>query len=107
MQWRVAELQPPHLKALYIDEGWTDIYREVVCPITCFFLTKVHHGGIPDSHFWPHLAYSWGRAIEDLEDLATETKEHPYFDDFWKTKASDFSKIVTPAYIVCPLKRLI
>jgi hypothetical protein len=58
------------------------------------------HGGIPDSWFYPHLAYSWGRAVNDLEDLATETKEHPFFDDFWKTKACDFSRIITPAYIV-------
>jgi len=33
----VAELQPPHLKAMNIDEGWTDTYRELV-----------YHGGIPD-----------------------------------------------------------
>lgn len=30
-QFRVAELQPPHLKAMNIDEGWTATYREVVC----------------------------------------------------------------------------
>jgi len=88
-KWRVAELQPPHLKAMNIDEGWTDMYRELV-----------YHGGIPDSWFWPYLQHSWGRAINELEDLATETAEHPFFDDFWKTKACDFSKIITPAYIV-------
>jgi uncharacterized protein len=37
-----------------------------------------------------------------MEDLGKETEEHPFFDDFWKSKACDFSKIITPAYIVTP-----
>ena len=83
-----------------IDEGWTDTYRELVS-----------HGGIPDSNiipptqlilawFWSYLAYSWGRAIGDVEDLGAETKEHPFYDSFWQTKTADFSKITQPVYIV-------
>jgi putative CocE/NonD family hydrolase len=50
-QWRVAELDPPHLAAINPYEGWTDTYREVV-----------RHGGIPSTWFWPYLWDRWGRA---------------------------------------------
>ena len=48
LQWRVAELNPPHLAAINPWEGWTDSYREVAT-----------HGGIPDTHFWPTLWNRW------------------------------------------------
>lgn len=51
MQWRVAELNPPHLAAINPWEGWTDTYRETAT-----------HGGIPDTHFWPTLWNRWGAA---------------------------------------------
>lgn len=89
LQWRVAELNPPHLAAINPWEGWTDTYREVAT-----------HGGIPDTHFWPTLWDRWGASKTRIEDLETETREHPLFDDFWKSKAADFSKITAPAFVV-------
>ena len=89
LQWRVAELNPPHLAAINPWEGWTDTYREVAT-----------HGGIPDTHFWPTLWNRWGAARGPIEDLEAETKEHPLYDDFWRSKAVDFSKIKTPAFVV-------
>jgi uncharacterized protein len=89
LQWRVAELDPPHLAAINPWEGWTDTYREVAT-----------HGGIPDTHFWPTLWNRWGAAKGQIEDLEAETKEHPLYDDFWRSKAADFSKIKTPAFVV-------
>ena len=89
LQWRVAELDPPHLAAINPWEGWTDTYREVAT-----------HGGIPDTHFWPTLWNRWGAARGRIEDLETETKEHPLYDDFWRSKAVDFSRIKTPAFVV-------
>jgi uncharacterized protein len=89
LQWRVAELNPPHLAAFNPWEGWTDSYREVAT-----------HGGIPDTHFWPSLWNRWGASKNSIEDLETETKEHPLFDDFWKSKAADFSKITAPVFVV-------
>ena len=88
-QWRVAELSPPHLAAINPWEGWTDTYREVV-----------RHGGIPETSFWPYLPTRWGNGTTQVEDLPTETAEHPYFDAFWKSKAADFAKIRVPAFIV-------
>lgn len=88
-QWRVAELSPPHLAAINPWEGWTDTYREVV-----------RHGGIPETSFWAYLPTRWGNGVNTIEDLPTETAEHPFFDAFWASKAADFSKITVPAYIV-------
>src|SRR5262245_25343762 len=89
LQWRVAELNPPHLAAINPWEGWTDSYREVAT-----------HGGIPDTHFWPSLWDRWGATKNSIEDLETETKEHPFFDAFWESKKADFSKIKVPAFVV-------
>jgi len=89
MQWRVAETQPPHLAAINPWEGWSDTYREVV-----------RHGGIPESWFWPYLATRWGASRARIEDLEKETAEHPLFDEFWASKAADFSAIQVPAYVV-------
>ena len=88
-QWRVAELNPPHLAAINPWEGWADTYREVAT-----------HGGIPDSWFWPYLWTRWGASSTSIEDWRAEMREHPLFDDFWASKAADFSRIKTPAFIV-------
>jgi predicted acyl esterase len=89
MQWRVAELQPPHLAAINPWEGWSDTYREVV-----------RHGGIPDTWFWPYLWKRWGASHTRIEDLEAETREHPFFDAFWASKAADLGRITVPAYVV-------
>jgi predicted acyl esterase len=89
MQWRVAELHPPHLAAINPWEGWTDTYREVV-----------RHGGIPDSWFWPYLWARWGAGLTRIEDLEAETREHPFFDDYWVSKAANLAPITVPAYVV-------
>ena len=89
LQWRVAELNPPHLAAFNPWEGWSDTYREVAT-----------HGGIPDTHFWPRLWNRWGAGKGQIEDLETETKEHPFLDAFWHSKAADLAKIRAPAFIV-------
>ncbi len=88
-QWRVAETRPPHLAAINPWEGWADTYREVV-----------RHGGIPETFFWPYLTPRWGASTTEVEDLQAETREHPFFDEFWKSKAADFSRIRVPAYVV-------
>ena len=88
-QWRVAETNPPHLAAINPWEGWADTYREVV-----------RHGGIPETYFWPYLPGRWGYSTTRVEDLALETRERPLFDDYWQSKACDFSRIKVPAFIV-------
>ncbi|MEU6147467.1 CocE/NonD family hydrolase [Streptomyces sp. NPDC047081] len=88
-QWRVAELNPPHLAAINPWEGWTDTYREVV-----------RHGGIPETSFWPYIQQRWGASTTEIEDLAAETEAHPFFDDFWASKSADLERITVPAFVV-------
>ena len=88
-QWRVAELNPPHLAAINPWEGWSDTYREVA-----------RHGGIPESSFWPYIWERWGASRGQIEDLERETEEHPWFDDFWASKASQLERITVPAWVV-------
>lgn len=88
-QWRVAELSPPHLAAINPWEGWSDTYREVV-----------RHGGIPETSFWPYLPTRWGNSVTQVEDLAAETADHPFYDDFWQSKSARLSKISVPAFVV-------
>lgn len=89
-QWRVAELNPPHLAAINPWEGWTDTYREVF-----------KHGGIPETSFVPVIYDRWGATEPGtlLEDLETEFAEHPFFDDFWASKAAQLERIRVPAFV--------
>jgi putative hydrolase, CocE/NonD family len=88
-QWRVAATRPPHLVAINPWEGWTDTYREVA-----------RHGGIPETSFWPYIWERWGASTGEIEDLERETREHPFFDEFWETKAADLEAIEVPAFVV-------
>src|SRR5690606_9981966 len=88
-QWRVAELNPPHLAAINPWEGWADTYREVA-----------YHGGMPDTWFWPYLWDRWGASSTEIEDWEAEMKEHPFFDAFWTSKASQYERIKVPAFVV-------
>lgn len=88
-QWRVAELQPPHLAAINPWEGWTDTYREVV-----------RHGGMPETWFWPFIQNFMAYSTTEVEDLLAETKEHPLYDAFWDSKAAHPERITVPAFVV-------
>ncbi len=88
-QWTIAATRPPHLAAINPWEGWSDTYREVA-----------RHGGIPETDFWPYIGERWGFGTGQIEDLAAETAAHPFFDDFWASKAAPLSRITVPAYVV-------
>ena len=88
-QWKAAALQPPHLAAINPWEGWSDTYNEIV-----------RHGGIPETYFWPFIQARWGCSNTMIEDLWALTREHPFFDDYWKSKVPDFDAIKVPAYVV-------
>ncbi|WP_168199742.1 CocE/NonD family hydrolase [Citricoccus sp. SGAir0253] len=88
-QWRVAELAPPHLRAINPWEGWTDTYREVA-----------RHGGIPETWFWPYIWDRWGFGAGEMEDLEAEDREHPWWDAFWASKAATPERVAVPALVV-------
>lgn len=87
-QWRVAELNPPHLAAINPWEGWSDTYREVI-----------RHGGIPETSFWSYLPGRWGHSITEVEDLPRETQEREFFDAYWESKRSNLERIEVPAFV--------
>jgi predicted acyl esterase len=89
LQWFVAALNPPHLAAINPWEGWNDTYREVA-----------RHGGIPETSFWPYIWERWGASTTEIEDLEAETAAHPWFDEFWASKAADLEAIQVPAFVV-------
>ncbi|SOD98791.1 CocE/NonD family hydrolase [Blastococcus haudaquaticus] len=88
-QWRVAELNPPHLAAINPWEGWSDTYREVA-----------RHGGIPETSFWPYIQERWGASATEIEDLEAETAAHPFYDAFWQSKSARLEEILVPAFVV-------
>lgn len=88
-QWRVAELNPPHLAAINPWEGWSDTYREVA-----------RHGGIPETSFWPYIWERWGASATEIEDLEVETAAHPFYDAFWESKSARLEEIQVPAFVV-------
>ncbi|KAF4987904.1 hypothetical protein FDECE_15261 [Fusarium decemcellulare] len=88
-QWRVASLNPPHLKAINPNEGVTDFFREIAT-----------HGGIPAAFLEGILKLLWCHGKRSVEDIGTMVDQHPLFDAYWKSKNADLSKIKTPAYIV-------
>lgn len=87
-QWRAGAVQPPHLSAIAPWEGMSDIYRDqAMC------------GGMPENKFMPdYMNHSYGAGR--VEDMTAMQRDHPFFDDYWRTKAPDVSKINIPVYAV-------
>lgn len=113
-QWLVAALQPPHLAAICVWEGYSDPYRE-----------SYYHGGIPCSFRknWQEMqvkSVQYGRGergprsrvtgklvcgdvtLSDEELAAQRTarmdpyEEHPLDDEFFAGRRADFSRIEVP-----------
>lgn len=88
IQWNVAALNPPHLKAINPWEGLTDFYREFA-----------YHGGIP-SDFPLRISKRFfsNSRVEDIEEMMFN--KHPFFDEYWKSLNPDLSKVTVPAFVV-------
>ncbi|KAM5361897.1 hypothetical protein ACJZ2D_012842 [Fusarium nematophilum] len=87
--YQTAVLKPPHLKAILIWEGISDVYREVNAP-----------GGIPNvpfQHFWMNMT---GNGLALTEDHAVAILEHPLFDEYWQSKVVDWRLIDVPVMAV-------
>lgn len=87
--YQTAVLHPPHLAAIMLWEGISDLYREVNTT-----------GGIPNVAFqqlWMNLT---GNGLKECEDHAVAAIERPLFDDWWKSKVVDWSQINIPAFSV-------
>ncbi|KAJ4200259.1 hypothetical protein NW767_007780 [Fusarium falciforme] len=88
--WLTAAERPPSLTAIIPIDGMTDLYREMT-----------FKGGIPETQFsglYP-VFWNWGR--NHVEDATYGGLEHPYFDDYWKSKLPNLENIQCPTYIIC------
>ncbi len=93
-QWRVAALNPPHLKAIVPWEGVSDLYREFV-----------FHGGIPETGFIPiwwknRMVRGRNKKFPFAEDFLAEVANHPLHDGYWQEKQTALERIAVPA-LVC------
>ncbi|HTY81834.1 MAG TPA: CocE/NonD family hydrolase [Dehalococcoidales bacterium] len=88
-QWKAAALNPPHLAAINPWEGVSDFYRELS-----------YHGGIPETNFRVTWMTSIGFGKNRVEDFIANGNAHPLFDDYWKSKNADLTKITVPAFVV-------
>ncbi len=113
-QWQVAALQPKHLAAMCVWEGFADFYRELSHNggIYCTFaqnwydmqVRTVQHGlGTKGQRSrmngdWTTgpLTLSEEELVANRYDVRSAFFEHPLDDDFWKVLTPDLSKITTP-----------
>jgi predicted acyl esterase len=92
-QWIVAQLRPPHLKAMIPWEGWNDFYL------------RSYFGGIQETVFNDFLWHLWIVPNHNpksgyLEpDWLEAQSKHPLRDPYWEAKECTLENIVTPALI--------
>src|SRR5579885_1683025 len=81
-QWQVASLQPKHLAAICVWEGFADFYRELS-----------HNGGIYNT-----FAQNWyDMQVKTVQyDLGKTYFAHPFDDAYYQAMATDWSKVKVP-----------
>lgn len=89
IQYIVAGLQPPSLKALNPWEGFSDWYRE--------FGT---HGGIPETGFAPRASDNIQYGPNQTENTWEQMQRHPLLDEYWRSKQIDLTAITQPCWVV-------
>ncbi len=112
-QWFAAVQQPPHLTCILPWDAGADLYRDVAW-----------HGGMmavgfPTAwHMWEirgHYRLGWaardpGFVPPNPEmgkwDMVWNVINHPTYDDFWKLRNPDFSKIQCPVFVVGALHKV-
>ena len=89
IQYLVAPLQPPALKAINPWEGFSDWYREFG-----------FHGGIPETGFAPRASDNIQYSLNETEDTWANFLAHPLYNPFWESKELELEGITQPAYVV-------
>jgi predicted acyl esterase len=113
-QWRAAALQPPHLAAMCVWEGWVDYYRDSVRHggIACTFrknwqemqVKTVQHGRGergPKSRVTGELVcgpetLSEEELARNRGDMWAGVLAHPLMDDYYRERTADLSKVAAP-----------
>jgi len=113
-QWRAAALQPPHLAAICVWEGWADYYRDGARHggIACTFrknwqemqVVTVQHGRGergPRSRVTGELVCG-DETLSDQElrrnraDMWGNCLSRPLIDDYYRERTADLSKVTVP-----------
>ena len=113
-QWRAAALQPPHLAAMCVWEGWVDYYRDSVRHggIACTFrkhwqdmqVKTVQHGrGTrgPTSRVTGELVcgpetLAEEELIRNRTDMWKGVLDHPLEGPYYRERTGNLSKVKTP-----------
>lgn len=89
VQWHIAQLQPPSLKAIAPWEACGDLYRE-----------QFVRGGIFDAGLFDLIIDHNIQGRGGVEDFHEMYRRYPKADSlYWKDKRPDISKISIPTYI--------
>lgn len=88
VQWFIAQLNPPSLKAIAPWEGCGDLYRE-----------QFVRGGIYAGSFYDHISQAMIRGRYGMEDFNEMYRRNPLVGPYWDDKRPDMRKIKVPAYI--------
>ncbi|KAH7173251.1 Alpha/Beta hydrolase protein [Fusarium flagelliforme] len=89
VQWFIAALRPPSLKAIAPWEGCGDLYREQ------FARGGIYAGDLFDKLIVKYMLHGHN-GIESFREMF---KEHPLANDWWNDKRPDMKKINIPTYI--------
>ena len=113
-QWRAAALQPPHLAAMCVWEGWVDYYRDSVRHggIACTFrkhwqdmqVKTVQHGRGergPRSRVTGELVcgpetIAEAELAKNRADMWANVLAHPLVDDYYRERTGDLSRVKAP-----------
>jgi len=113
-QWQVAALEPPHLAALCVWEGASDLYRELAYHggIHCTFADLWYQGRVvhlqhglgergPTSRFTGDLVSGPDTLSDEVlesrrVDFGALLRAHPMFDEYWAERVPDLSEIRVP-----------
>jgi predicted acyl esterase len=89
VQWFAGVTKPPHLSALMPYDGMSDLYREIA-----------YHGGIPNPGFVTFWNSQVRHSNNRAEDWVKAMKVHPFFDEYWESKAPPVELIDIPSYVI-------
>lgn len=89
VQWAAAATKPPHLLAIAPWEGLNDPYRDITL-----------RGGIPDTTFHERDINAFLYGLNEIEDISSNTAQHPLFDEYWNDKRARLDDVDVAAYVV-------
>ncbi|KAH8900666.1 alpha/beta-hydrolase [Thozetella sp. PMI_491] len=89
VQWFIAALRPPSLKAIAPWEGCGDLYREQ------FLRGGIYSGDLFDELIVKHML----KGRKGMESFRLMNEKHPLANAWWNDKRPDMKKINVPTYI--------